>query len=250
MVALQATFDIFSVLYSILFRKNDLRGKGMDNFEDDLWDGLPFEPTPFIKKLWSWGPIWRFRQWCQASFRRNGLSDSMVWNAHTTMSEYCYKVLLAYKKSERGGYPSVFQGYEERQNYMSKEEYEEKIKSGEFMGGGENAWEATLDHIIMALEYHAIRDTRKYGEWFVRYFGMDPHEENNKCNEYIDYEYRDIGEHKSIACTWSSQKPDPSKVEWCTEKRGYYNGELAWYAEGCVQYGLELLGRFWTQMWD
>ena len=172
----------------------------------------------------------------------------MVWNANITMSAYCLKVMVAFKKSEMTCIPNAFVDHVNSQ--LPREEYEEKIKSGEMMGGGIKAWKATLDHIIMALEYDAIRDARKYGEWFVRHFGMDPKDKTNKCNEYVSYEYRKIDRPKCVTNTSSSQKPDPSEVEWCKEIRGYYNVELVMYAEDCVQYGLELLGRFWTQMCD
>ena len=102
----------------------------------------------------------------------------------------------------------------------------------------------------MALEYAVAElDMKKQSKWFIKYFGMDPYDDN-KCNENIHYSYREIGAPKNIACTSSSKMPDLDKVEWCKKSISYFNSELKNYAAGIVQNGFELLGKHWQNLWD
>jgi len=203
------------------------------------------------KKTWNWNPLWRFRQWCQAKFRKNGLSDSMVWDALSSMAKYNLKVLKAFRESERSGYPSVFEGYSAGGRWRSVQRYDKQLDDGEIQGEGMDAWNRILDHIIMSLEYVVNEGDSKWEEkWFMKWFGMAPHDEANECNKYITYSYKMINEKKGIASTMSSKMPNLDEVEWCTESISFHNTELVFYAEEVVNYGLELLGKYFRNFWD
>jgi len=198
------------------------------------------------KKTWNWNPLWRFRQWCQTKFRKNGLSDSMVWNALNPMAKYNLKILKAFKESERNGHPSAFSEYSEKE-WESREEYDEQLRCGKIQGGGMEAWNKVLDHIIMSLEYVVNEGDHK---WEEKWFGMNPYDETNECNKYVTYDYRMINEMKGFASAMSGKIPSLDEVEWCTERTSFHNTELVFYAEEVVNYGLELLGKHFRNFWD
>jgi len=120
------------------------------------------------------------------------------------------------------------------------------------IGGGEAEWNKILDHIEMSLEFTESRykSFKNQSKWFIKYFGMDPYEENNLVNEHISYNYKEINCPKNIACTSSSKMPDLDKVEYCIKSTSYHNIPLVHYAEECVAYGYEFFGKYLRYMWD
>jgi len=202
------------------------------------------------RRIRGWQPVFLLRMFFQKVFRKNHISDDQLWNLQYPLSKYVYKHLKAFNESERHGYPGCFSEYRENE-WKSKEEYDVKIESGEMYGGGNEAWEKILDHVLMALEYlNNEGDSKKEKEWFLRYFGMDPHEEGYDCNRHESYSYRNIDSPKGIGSVMSSHEPDLKKVEWATKSVSWINMDLIFYAEKIVQDGLELMGKFWRNFWD
>jgi len=202
------------------------------------------------RKFRGWHPIYVIRMAVQRIFRKNHLSDNMLWDARTPLIKYSYKIVKAFKESERNGYPSDFSEYNEHE-WKSEDEYKQAIADGKLKGGGFAAWEKVLDIILMAMEHEISESSlKKQSEWYLKYFGMDPHDDTNKCNEYINYSYREIDAKKNIGSTLSHQMPDLDKVEWCTKEVHHSNLDLIRYAEECVQYGFELYGKYILSLWD
>jgi hypothetical protein len=204
------------------------------------------------RELRGWTPIYKLRMFMQKTFRSDHLSDDRIWEASYYLSKYCLKVLKAFKQFPRHGYPSIFSEWDENSGY-SKEKYDELKEAGQIIGGGEEAWEKVIDHIIMALEYRAYEGNYKLIDaWWQKYFGMDPHDENNECNKYVKYEYRYKDDPKSIGCTMSFHNPpkDPERCEYIKKEYCYGNTDLISYAEEIVQDGLCLFGRFFSAFWD
>lgn len=202
------------------------------------------------RNLRGWYPIYRTRMICQKIFRANHISDNELWDLQYPLAKYNLKYIKAFRESERNGYPSCFSEYNENE-WKTKVEYDEKIADGSMIGGGEKAWEKVLDLIIMSLEFIVIDgNKKKETEWYLKYFGMCPYEENNECNRHTSYDYREIDAPKTIGSTHSSKMPDLDKVEWATKSTSWLNMELIFYAEDCVNYGLELFGKFFRSMWD
>ena len=202
------------------------------------------------RELRGWGPIFGLRMNCQKIFRKNHMSDNQLWDLQYPLSKYVYKYLKAFKDQERNGYPGVFSEYNENE-WQSKEEYDQAILDGKMFGGGGDAWEKVLNHILMSLEYIVLEgNSKKESEWFIKYFGMDPYKENEEVNKYIKFEYRDIDAKKYIGCAMSGTQPNLDKVEWCTKSTSYLNHELIHYAEEVVSAGLCELGYWWRNFWD
>jgi len=195
----------------------------------------------------SWGPIFSLRMKTQRLF--TGISDDMLWNLDYPIAKYCLKLVKAYKKMERHGYPGCFSEYSENE-WKSREEYDEAIANGRMIGGGPEAWEKILDTIIMAFEFITFEYKDKPEKWYLKYFGMNPYEKGYECNAHARYEYKELNNKPNYGCTMSSNKPDLEKVEWCTYEKSYHNLELVMYAEHCVDYGCQLFGDFFRCLWD
>ena len=195
--------------------------------------------------------LFRIRMWWQAAHRPYGLSDNKLWSADTAIAKFSLAALSLYKKLDRMGYPSIFSDYnEDEHRWKDRAEFDEAIANGTHLGGSEKAWEATLDHIIMALEHVALSgDSKEESKWFLKYFGSDPFEET-KVNEYVSYDYRPIERKPYIGSVSSSEMPNLDEVEYCVKTTNYMNSELIFYAEDCVAYGLEKFGCFFKNLWD
>jgi hypothetical protein len=210
----------------------------------------------FLKSCWKefycWNPIYRLRMFTQKLFRQTHLSDNEIWEAGFHIAKYNLKLIKAFKKYERHGYPSVFMNYDENCGY-SKEKYDELKERGLILSGGPDAWERILDHIIMAFEYIVNEGNRKtLNKWWIDNFGMDPYDETNECNKYEKYDFRYKNDPKSIGAHLTFNKPpeDPDNCEYIKKEICYGNTDLILYAESVVQEGLELFGKYFRSFWD
>jgi len=198
-----------------------------------------------------WKPIFALRMLFQKIFRKDHISDNELWGLDHSMAPYILKYLKAFKKSDRHGYPGYFSEYNENE-WRSKEEYDEAVIEDRILGGGNKAWEKILDIIIMAFEYKVIDSLglKREGDWYLKYLGMNPYDENNPCNKHVSFSYRKLDERPGVGSTMSSNEPNLDEVEWATKRESALNIELIHYAEECVQYGFELFGRFYQNLWD
>ena len=219
--------------------------------EDDDY----FKPSFYLffynvyKKFLNRTPFYWFRMKLQRMFRKNKLADCDIWNANYVLSKKILDAVVAYKKSDRHGYPGTFSEYNDHE-WKCKEDYDAKIANGDMIGGGPDAWEKILDKIIMAFEYLVNDGNReKEKEWFTKYFGFSPYDEN-ECNLHISYSYKPLDAKKNIGSVMSSTMPDLDTVEWCTKSTSYLNMDLIFYAEEYVNEGCELFGKFFRNLWD
>jgi hypothetical protein len=204
------------------------------------------------RDLWCWTPIYHTRMRLQRLFRSDHLSDNQIWEAGFYMSKYCLKMLYAFKKYDRHGYPSTFSEYNENE-WNSKEDYNDAIKRGDLLGGGPSEWEKVLDHIIMALEFKAFEgNEKKMHDWWIKYFGMDPWDETNECNKYVKYDFCYKDDPSSLGSHMSFGKPpeDIDRCEYLKKETCYGNTELMLYANKIVQLGFIQMGTFWESLWD
>jgi hypothetical protein len=204
------------------------------------------------RKFRGWMPIYRLRMLIQTVFRSTHISDDKIWETGSYMSQYCYKMLSAFKNYNRNGYPGIFSEYSENE-WGTKEAYDAAIAEGRMIGGGPAAWEKILDHILMALEYRAFEgNTAILEKWWDKHFGMNPWDENYECNQYDKYEFRYKDDPQHLGCHMTFGKPpeDPEKCEYIKHELCFGNSELLRYAEEVVQQGLELMGHYWTSFWD
>ena len=231
------------------------RAKHYEEILDKDGDGYS-KPTFGLFMYNVYRKLIRFLKWyeikmcLQRIFRPSHISDNMIWNAYHYMAKDILKMLYMFKKHERHGYPGYFAEYHENE-WKSKKEYDDKIESGEMEGGGFEAWERTLDHIIMAFEYIVYEGHhKKETEWFMKHFGMDPYLDNDERNMNVNYHYREIDAPKGIGSTMSSTPPDLDKVTWAKKSVYYINGELIRYAEHVVADGIYLYAKFFRSFWD
>jgi len=118
-------------------------------------------------------------------------SDLDLWNLDGFMAKILYPKILAYKKMERHGYPSNFSEYNKNE-WKSKDEYENAVKQGKIKGGGPEAWEKVIDEIIFAFEWHlyckdSIGTDKRAIKFFEKYGYKNPYAETeeNKSMSYI-----------------------------------------------------------------
>jgi hypothetical protein len=117
-------------------------------------------------------------------------SDIDLWNLDGHMAKVLCPKLIAYKKMKRHGYPRAFIEYFKNE-WESKDEYDNAIREDKIKGGGPEAWEKVLDEIIFAFEWHLYcKDTLgtdKHGiKFFEKYGYKNPYAKTDK-NKSVSY---------------------------------------------------------------
>ena len=130
----------------------------------------------------------------QKLFRPYHVSDLELWNLDGCMAKMLYPKILAYKKMERYGYPSDFLEYNKNE-WKSKDEYENAVKEGKIKGGGPEAWEKVLDEIIFAFEWHlyckdSIGTDKQAIKFFEKYGYKNPYAETEDTHDIMEIEKR------------------------------------------------------------
>jgi hypothetical protein len=197
------------------------------------------------RKLRGWTPIYRLRMLFQFLFRPSHIPDCDLWEASSAMAQRILPVLHAFKKMKRNGFPSTYSEYDENSGWKSKELYDDAIKEGIIIGGGEKRWEADLDHMIHAIEYVAWESSKKITKWYINNFGMDPYADDIR-NKYKYYTYK---EENGLTGMTFGDKPT-REVTDLKEHESYGNHELLQYIDEYVNSGLEKLGKMWRALWD
>jgi hypothetical protein len=178
--------------------------------------------------------------------RWNHIPDCDLWEADSTMAKRLLPVLYAFKKMERHGFPSSYSEYEKNSGWSSQEEDNKALQEGKVKGGGEKAWEADINHIILSLEYVAFADNnKKITKWYIDNFGMDPYSDD-VYNKYKYYTYRN----KDGTGGMSFYAPPKNEVSDLKEHITYGNHELLEYIEKYTSAGLEKFGKMFRAFWD
>jgi hypothetical protein len=192
-------------------------------------------------------PIFFFRMLFQKIFRFNHISDCELWETSDTMAKKILPLLYAFKKMKRHGIPNIYSEYDENSGWESKEAYDEAVKNGTIIGGGEEVWERDIDHIIHSLEYVAWESSKKINKWYIDNFGMDPYSEDIR-NKYKYYTFKNKGSNGLRGMTFHN--PPDREVENLEEHESYGNHELLQYIDNYVNAGLMKLGYLWRNFWD
>jgi hypothetical protein len=198
------------------------------------------------RRFRGFAPIYFLRMLFQRIFRWNHIPDCDLWEASGTMAKRLLPVLYAFKKMERNGFPSSYSEYSENSGWKSQDEYNKALENGDIKGGGEEAWENDINHIIHSLEYLAWEgNNKKITRWYIDNFGMDPYSEDIR-NKYKYYTYKKGNYH---GMTFHNP-PEKENITDLQEHETYGNHELLEYIDNYVSSGLEKLGTLWRAFWD
>lgn len=164
----------------------------------------------------------------QRVFRRGHYSDRDVWSLDGYLARKTLPVLRAFRNQDMVGTPFDFIEWEENCG-MTKEEYDEKISSGDMIGGGQDAWLKTIDEMLFAFEYYV------YGEDMDRRGNM-----TKKALAFYD--------RWGIQNPW---EPTPETYDKKYEHRGcYHNWDMEGEYAKRAKNGFELFGKYYMSLWD
>jgi hypothetical protein len=204
-----------------------------------------------------WSPVFKTRMALQKLVRRDHLNDHEAWECGYFSARELLKRLRAFKKLERHGYPSSFCEYEPNGPW-SREEYDEKIASGELSGGGPEAWERVIDQIILGLEYIAevadeAGNSARAHKWWTLNYGIDPYDGSNPVN-VVDYWHRRTSNPDGTV-TWQSKRQnelsdEDAKAQGFEKRSLEVNYELIQFADDECKTRLHLLAEYFRSLWD
>lgn len=92
----------------------------------------------------------------QKLFRAHGCSDRDLRGMDYTLAKTILPKLVAFKKSNREGYPCIFLPWSELKNsgsFKNKQDFDKAVKAGTHIGGGAAAWEDAIDAMIFGFEF-------------------------------------------------------------------------------------------------
>jgi len=199
-------------------------------------------------------------------------SDLELWNLDGLMAKMLYPKILAYKKMNRHGYPGDFSEYHKNE-WKSKDEYDNAVKEGKIKGGGPEAWEKVLDEIIFAFEWHlhfkdSIGTDKQAIKFFEKYGYKNPYAETeeNKSVSYIYHmsekyineqneESPDLKEFGGLAPVCMSDECDlhikePDKYSFVRERVYYMDTHYIVEIEKRALEGFRLFGEYFASFWD
>jgi hypothetical protein len=195
-----------------------------------------------------------------------------LWNLDGYMAKILFPRLLAYKKMERHGYPGDFVEYHKNE-WKSKDEYENAKKEGRIKGGGPEAWEKILDEIIFAFEWHvyckdSIGTDKHEIKFFEKYGYKNPYAETDE-NKSVSYIYRmsekyineqiekspDLKKFGGLVPECLSDECDlhlkqPENYALIRERIYYMDTHYIMEIEKRALEGFKLFGEYFTAFWD
>jgi len=208
----------------------------------------------------------------QKLFRPYHASDLELWNLDGLMAKMLYPKILAYKKMNRHGYPGDFSEYHKNE-WKSKDEYDNAVKEGKIKGGGPEAWEKVLDEIIFAFEWHlhckdSIGTDKRAIKFFEKYGYKNPYAETEE-NKSVSYIYHmsekyineqnekspDLKEYGGLAPECLSDECDlhikePDKYSFVRERIYYMDTRYIVEIEKRALEGFRLFGEYFSSFWD
>jgi len=188
----------------------------------------------------------------QRIFRPYHVSDLDLWNFDNTMAKWIYPRLKLYISKERHGYPGVFSEYNENE-WHSKEEYDEAIKTGKRLGGGPEAWEKILQEMIFAFEWKLdYENYKEQRDKFCKKWNIKNPYEKKIENKSIHYEYKCL-EPGLASCTSDEADLDvkePEKYKYLRRAVRYYNSKSDIEMGERAMKGFELFGKYFSDLWD
>lgn len=159
----------------------------------------------------------------QFIFRKNHIPDKQIWNAGFYIIKYMYPRIKAFIELNKSGFPFEFSEYSKDEGWESKKEYDQAIKDGKMIGGGEEGWNKILTEILFACEYTVNSDGDKPIKNFYKKWDLEDPYEKKESNKYKFFD---------------------------DEAWGYYNTKLDSQYEERARKGFKLLGKYILTLWD
>lgn len=193
-------------------------------------------------------------------FRKNHFSDVELWNPYMYIAKKTLPLLIAFRKSERHGYPNAFSEFDE--NTMTIEQYNNLKNLPDYdpqkiYGGGPEAWDKMLDEMIFALEfalYESSGNRKKEDAFYKKYYGKLPYEEIEE-NKVTTRYYKKLDEKNPHAGTImdfnnDEKYKDATKYKLLGEDVFYHNSKLVIEAGKRAERGMTLFGSLFYGLWD
>jgi hypothetical protein len=191
----------------------------------------------------------------QRIFRPTHLSDMELWNLNSTMAQWIYPRLKNFIRGKRNGYPGIFSEYNKNE-WTSRERYDEAVREGKHLGGGAEAWDKILQEMLFAFEWllhYENYDNEKQRGNFCKKWGIrNPHEKRIE-NKTIDYAYKCLepGLAGCISGDPELDKKEPEKYLFLRRQVHYY--DVKYDVEVITQRarkGFELFGKHFLDLGD
>ncbi len=185
----------------------------------------------------------------QRLYRKHGCGDIDLWGLDTHLAKIILPKLIAFRSQDLHGHPMDFSDWEEGGLGITKEEYDEAAKRGEFVGGGHEAWLKTIDEMIFAFEYLLYADgfDKKQKKFYEKYGYKDPYRETDD-NLTWGYTYKTKdGNH----C--SSNESNLEEKEGYTligKYKSYHDMNTLREVGIRAKKGFELFGKYFMNLWD
>lgn len=222
--------------------------KGNEHLPDYLDDKTPFLTLVKWKLENIWHSLNNVKWFFQKVFRTYHASDSDLWGLYEHLAPIILKKLKAFRSYPLSGYPTDFSEYAENE-WKSKDEYDKAKADGQFVGGGMEAWLATLDEMIFAFEFIIMHDhwnEKKRQKFFDKYGLKDP-DAMIPENKHVSYIYRT----SDGTTTFLNRGPEKEKDKtYLGENVFYYNMDLEQQYWDRVQKGLHLFAKYFLGLWD
>ena len=190
----------------------------------------------------------------QRIFRPYHIADIDLWNFDFTMAKWIYPRLKLFIAQERHGYPSDFSEYNENE-WRSREEYDDAIKSGKRLGGGPDAWEKILQEMVFAFEwklnYQNYKDDEQRDKFCKKWNMNNPYDKKVE-NKSIHYEYKCLkpGLASCISDEMDIDEKEPEKYKYLRRVVRYYNSKHDREIGERAMKGFELFGKYFSNLWD
>lgn len=233
------------ILKSMFDDGKDFKVENIDDFFfkyfGPLYSFFKHRLPDFLRKI-----KWSF----QRLIRKHGCSNSDLWGLDYHLAKIILPKLIAFRSQELHGHPMDFSDWEEDGGLgITKEEYDEATKRGEFVGGGHEAWLKTIDEMIFAFEYLLYSDgfDKKQKKFYEKYGYKDPYRETDD-NLTWGYSYRTKN---GNYCT-SSESDLDEKNEYTVigKYKSYHDMDLLREVAIRARKGFELFGKYFMNLWD
>ena len=190
----------------------------------------------------------------QRIFRRHHLSDIDLWGFDSTMAEWIYPRLKAFINKERHGFPGIFSEFNKNE-WENRESYDKAIVDGTHLGGGDEAWEQTLQEILFAFEwklYFENYSTESQRDNFCKKWNLKNPFTKNLENKSIQYKYECLEPNLAFCISDAPDldKKEPEKYSYTGRIVSYHNVKANIEIQERAQKGFELFGKFFLNFWD
>lgn len=203
---------------------------------------------------------YKIKEFFQRVFRKNHLSGSDVWNLSHELAPKILKRLVAFRDSEKSGFPATFSEWEgddaDHCMGMTRGEYDAAILNGDLDGGGSKEWDRILNEMVFAFDYSVNHDNDFDNQKFFDKWGIkNPYRETE---DNLSWGYSYIGpEGYHTSCGDHDIKKDGGidklREKGCTnitKHRTYLDMDLITEQNKRVQKGMELFGKYYWNLWD